>query len=34
MLKQYDKRTKRTQRRPKSGNTHRTTQKDTKNISN
>ena len=30
MDKQYDKRTRRTQGRPQSGNTHRTTQKDTK----
>ena len=34
MDKQYDKRTSRTRRRPDSGNTHRFTQNDTKNISN
>ena len=30
MNKQYDKKTRRIRRRPSSGNTHRTTQKDTK----
>ena len=34
MDKQYDKRTRRTQRRPVSRNTHRFTQNDTKKISN
>ena len=34
MDKQYDKWTRRTRRRPESGNTHRTTQEDTKKISN
>ena len=33
MVKRYDKRTRRTQERPQSGNTFRITQKDTKNIS-
>ena len=34
MEEQYDKRTRRTQRRPESGNTHRFTQNDTKKIPN
>ena len=34
MDKQYDKRTRRTQRRPESRNTHRFTQNDSKKISN
>ena len=34
MDKHIDKRTRRTRRRPKSGNTHRFTQNDTKKISN
>ena len=34
MDKQYDKRIKRTRRRPESGNTHRFTQNDTKKIFN
>ena len=33
MGKQYDKGTRRTRRRPKSGNTHRLTQNDTQKIS-
>ena len=34
MDKQYDKRIRRAQKRPESGNTHQFTQKDTKKISN
>ena len=34
MDKQYDKRTRKTQRKPESGNTHRFTQNDTRKISN